>query len=348
MKNRSLLRKIACLLVFVLLLGLCGGIAVNAETAEEPVRGQRFDFDGSRGRTTADAILLLRYISGHRDGIEADWDVSGDGKVSIFDAVRFLQLLAGDAVLPEECLKVVSYNIKNGWGSDTLDTIAQMLADLDADIVGLQEVDYLAGRSGNVKQLEYIANKAGFPYFYYAPVLQLGNGTVPLPAGVTSNIYGHGILSKYPITDYELYYPEAQGTKNGAPAEIRAIARHEILIGDKTLAFYNGHLDGGVGRAQYQEIQNKYMIYDQYAVFTGDMNETYAELEGYLDEERFELLTDNGHIDHVIVSNDTIGWYTDETQSTGWVVESYADTNGDNGKCSDHNLWYAMISLKEI
>jgi len=342
------MKRIAILLILTLMLGLCGGIAVQAETAEAPVRGQRFDFDGSRGRTTADAILLLRYISGHRDGIEADWDVSGDGKVSIFDAIRFMQLLASDAVLPEECLKIVSYNIKNGWGSKTLDTIAKMLVDLDADIVGLQEVDYLATRSDNVKQLEYIAKKAGFSYYYYAPVLKLGNTTVPLPAGVTSNIYGHGILSKYPITDYELYYPETQGVdENGNPVEIRAIARHEIQIGDKTLAFYNGHLNNSVGRKQYQEIQDKYMAYDQYAVFVGDMNETYAELEGYLNEERFELLTDNGRIDHVIVSNDTIGWYADENQSTGWMVESYADANGDNKKCSDHDLWYAMICLKD-
>ncbi len=357
------MKRIAVLLITTLMLGLCGGIAVTAEETTTTTRvGQRFDFDGSRGRTVADAVILLRHIDGHDDGIvaEGEGDVNGDGRTSVYDAVCFLRLLLNDEFTVEDTLKIATYNIKCGYYNQgqTLDTVAQVLIDTDADIVGLQEVDYLSNRSSaSGDQLAYLKEKTGYPYYYYAPVLQLGNSKVPLPEGVTQNIYGHGILSKYPINSYELIYFTVQGTESdGTASEIRAVARYEIQVGDKTVAFYNSHLNGTVGRAQYQEVQDNYMIHDQYAIFTADMNETYAELEGYLNEDRFELLTDNSRIDHIIVSNDTIGWYVDENGNsdvsvTSYEVPTFQYTNKGNTytitKRSDHDLKYAQIYLKD-
>ncbi len=349
------LRNVAIMLVLTLMLGLFGSHA-TAATAER--QGQRYDFDGSRGRTVADATLLLRAIDGHKDGIiaEGEGDVSGDGRLSVYDAVCFLRLLLNDTFDIEDSLKIVTYNIKCGYYAtgNTLDTIAQMLKDVDADIVGLQEVDYLSTRSGaTVDQLKYLAEKAGYRYYKFTPVVQLGKTKVPITTNVTANLYGHGILSKYPITGHERIYFETQGTNvDGSAKEVRALGRYEIDVNGKKLAFYNTHLDGGVGRAQYKEIQDHYMVKDQYAIFTADMNETLPELEGYLNEDRIEVLTDSGRIDHIFVSNDTISWYADEEGATGFVVQSYAvpafPYDGSTvAKCSDHNLWYATVMLKD-
>ena len=54
---------------------------------------QTLDIDGDGSPTTADAIMLLRAIDG---GIELPLyltDINRDGKLRIFDAVRFLQLM---------------------------------------------------------------------------------------------------------------------------------------------------------------------------------------------------------------------------------------------------------------
>ncbi|MBR6792941.1 MAG: hypothetical protein IKM48_01110, partial [Clostridia bacterium] len=53
------------------------------------------DFDNSGSITTADAIMLLRYLDGHKNtGLDDTLaDVNADGKARIFDAVRLLQVI---------------------------------------------------------------------------------------------------------------------------------------------------------------------------------------------------------------------------------------------------------------
>ena len=108
------------------------------------------------------------------------------------------------------------------------------------------------------------------------------------------------------------------------------------------------------------------MVHDQYAIFMGDMNAVPSKLTD-LNAERFELLTDydpydTTPIDHLIVSNDTISWYSDtvgEVENvTAFTVESYKvdepfEHTSSSGvtstvtKASDHNLRYAYIMLKD-
>lgn len=363
----KLFRKIAILTVLTLLLGLFGGVAVTAETTER--LGLRYDFDQSMGRTTADAILLLRHVDGWDDGMiaELEGDVSGDGVISVYDAVCFLKLLMNDTFDMGKALKVATYNIKAGYYShNTLPQIAALLKDVDADIVGLQEVDLNTGRSGTGDQVKYLAETAGYKYYYFMPVVSLTNTRTPATAeqiAAQYNLYGHGILSKYPIQSYDIIYPETQVTDG----EVRAIDRYEVNVDGKILTVYNGHLASKAnGNAQYAEVQNDYMANDQYAIFMGDMNCTPAMLTDF-NFDRFELLTDydpydTTPIDHLIVSNDTISWYSDtvgEVENvTAFTVESYPiDTPFENTsssgvtstvtKASDHNLRYAYIMLKD-
>ena len=363
MKN---LRKIAMLLVMVLVLSLFGGLTATAETTER--LGLRYDFDQTMGRTTADAILLLRHVDGWDDGMiaELEGDVSGDGKVSVYDVVCFLKLLMNDTFDMEKALKVATYNIKAGYYYyNTLPKIAALLKDLDADIVGLQEVDLNTGRSGTGDQMKYLAETAGYKYYYFTPVVSLTNTHTPATAeqiAAQYNLYGHGILSKYPIKSYDVIYPENQVTDG----EVRAIDRYEVKVGSKILTVYNGHLAGTLANAQYSEVQNDYMVHDQYAIFMGDMNAVPKKLTD-LNAERFELLTDydpydTTPIDHLIVSNDTISWYSDTVGKvenvTAFTVESYPidepfEFTTSSGvtytvaKASDHNLRYAYIMLKD-
>jgi len=169
----------------------------------------------------------------------------------------------------DKAVKVATFNIKCAMYGKTMDQVAQLLKDVDADLVGLQEVDCNTSRSGGVHQVQLLAEKAGYPYYCYTPVVELGKNSAvdDVSMDATQNVCGQAILSKHPIGGVKRIWPTNQ--RGG----IRCFTRHEITIGDKTVAFYNGHLDFDSGRFQYRELQDKYMVKDKYAICVGDFNE---------------------------------------------------------------------------
>jgi len=74
-------------------------------------------------------------------------------------------VLAASCVAPApEPVRIVSYNIKHGRGMDDvvdLDRAAAVLRELGPDIVLLQEVDEVCGRSGDVDEAAYLAEALG-------------------------------------------------------------------------------------------------------------------------------------------------------------------------------------------
>ena len=237
-------------------------------------------------------------------------------------------------------LKIVTFNVKCGWYGKTLDGIAELLKEVDADIMGLQELDVATSRSlANspvVNQLQYIAEKAGYTYWSYSKVLDHRGG-----------FYGHGIISRYPILRDDIIWPEAQNEKG----EVRNVGRYEIDYNGKLVTFYNCHLDGRHGFQQYQEAQDRFMAHEQYPIFVGDMNTTPEKLKGHLDTENFISLTGGADlnafiktsgggnaIDHIILSRKTMEYELDGTETGLHVVP--------HGGASDHNLVYALVHLK--
>ncbi len=242
-------------------------------------------------------------------------------------------------------LKIVSFNVKCGWYGKTLDAVAALLREQDGDIVGIQEVDCSTRRSLKhsdvANQMEYLAQKAGYPYWFFARALDYQGG-----------YYGHGTLSRYPILKSDVIWPKAQPDPN-APGrkEQRNIERHEIDVDGKLVTFYNSHLsNGNITPLQYGEVQNDYMVNEKYPIFVGDLNAHPHHFEGHLDTERFIALnggedlktpikTSGGGnpIDHIIISKSTMTCEKGDTLTGLHVVP--------HGGASDHNLVYAHITL---
>ena len=72
-------------------------------------------------------------------------------------------LLLSHSVVDAEPLRVMSYNIRHGWGMDspnheiTLERTARVIADQKPDVVLVQEVDKKTTRSNGVDQAEKLA-----------------------------------------------------------------------------------------------------------------------------------------------------------------------------------------------
>jgi endonuclease/exonuclease/phosphatase family metal-dependent hydrolase len=87
-------------------------------------------------------------------------------------------------------LRVVTYNIKHGRGNDdvvNLDRTAAVLSGLRPDVVGLQEVDDRAERSGGIAEAEWLGSRLGL-HHAFGRFMDFQGGA-----------YGMAILTRYPI-----------------------------------------------------------------------------------------------------------------------------------------------------
>jgi len=158
-------------------------------------------------------------------------------------------------------LRFVSYNIKHGQGNDgrvDLGRTAKALKDLDPDLVGLQEVDAGARRSGDVDQAAELGKRLGM-HHAFAAFMDFQGGQ-----------YGLAVLSKHPINRVEsIRLPTGN--------EPRVALAAEIDIDGKRLMLVNLHFDW-VGDdnfrfAQAQTLRKRLAEFDLPTVVLGDFND---------------------------------------------------------------------------
>ena len=117
---------------------------------------------------------------------------------------------ARTAALPP--LRIVSYNIRHGRGTDEQVNLArtgEVLRRLDADLIGLQEVDDRVRRSGGVPQADSLGAALGMHAAFGA--------FMPYQGGR----YGLGLLSRFPITrTTALRLPDGNEPRVALAAEI--------------------------------------------------------------------------------------------------------------------------------
>lgn len=137
--------------------------------------------------------------------------------------------VAGEAPRGEAgALRVVSYNIRHGRGTDDLldlERTAAALRRLEPDLVGLQEVDRGAERSGGVDQATELGRSLGMTPLFGAFMDYQGGE------------YGMGILSRHPVArSWSIPLPEGNEPRVALAAEI-------ALPGGDTVVAVNVHFD---------------------------------------------------------------------------------------------------------
>lgn len=190
-------------------------------------------------------------------------------------------------------LKIVSYNIKSMRydpenprnNIDRREDVAEVLRQLDGDIVGLQEIDHFLARTGDYDQTKYLAETLGYPYYHFTYTVDKGKGT--------EGKYGHAIMSKYPIKELEDREFSVQC------GERRKFCRAVLDVEGKEVIFYNAHLTiSNPGRlpglepnkifAQYQLMELMARIYAEESpvVLTGDFNLIFEKQKECVDTEK--------------------------------------------------------------
>ncbi len=242
----------------------------------------------------------------------------------------------------EGWIKVASYNTKSLMHSADKEGIVGELKEIDADIVGIQEIDSFTTRSGAYDQMEYLAKECGYPYFSFDKLIDYQGGA-----------YGMGILSRYPIKESTVVLYNAQ---EPADSHVRKYGRHVLDVNGKDVVFYNTHLcirddNDGVSKAQLKqalEAMNK----DQYAIMTGDFNmkaiTAATVLPGF---NKIKLLNDGDKNHTAYIGNKLAADYIDNIFTTKTFDTMFDDWSGTGIKVSetpysDHNLVYTYVNFK--
>jgi endonuclease/exonuclease/phosphatase family metal-dependent hydrolase len=127
-------------------------------------------------------------------------------------------------------LTVASYNIHQCIGRDRKwhpGRVARVLQEINADIVGLQEVHSRSGASEESYQMKYLADVTGF---------EAVAGTTMLKRG---SEYGNVLLSRYPVMDVRRLDLSVPGR------EPRGALDAQILCAGKTIRIIVSHLGLG-------------------------------------------------------------------------------------------------------
>ena len=161
---------------------------------------------------------------------------------------------------------VLSYNIHHANPPSqpeviNLDTIAAIINNSKADIVGLQEVDVYTERSGKkLHMAKKLAEKAGFEYWYFSKSIDFQGGA-----------YGTAILSKFPISD--TITRKLPNPKNAEPRTLSLATIH--INNELELKIANTHLDysdASNNFAQVSDIREMLSKENKPVIVTGDFN----------------------------------------------------------------------------
>jgi endonuclease/exonuclease/phosphatase family metal-dependent hydrolase len=169
---------------------------------------------------------------------------------------------AAQSPQPDAALRVVSYNIRHGRGNDDvvdLERTARVLRALEPDVVGLQEVDERAKRSGGVPQAVRLGELLGM-HHAFGRFMDYQGGA-----------YGLAILSRHPIVgSREVALPEGNEPRVALSVETRLPDGSRVTIVN---VHFDWVKDDGFRFAQAKTLATYLDALETPVILLGDFND---------------------------------------------------------------------------
>lgn len=154
-------------------------------------------------------------------------------------------------------LRIMTYNICSGHhfnregefipdpafgGILDLDRCTDVIAGIEPDVCGLNEVDNFMQRSGNISQTDYIASRTGMKGFFGRAI------SFPFdPNGA----YGNSVLSRFPIISGEaISIPDPEIQDENAYYETRGITKVTLSVEGREVTVFQTHFGLAVAEKQ--------------------------------------------------------------------------------------------------
>ena len=183
-----------------------------------------------------------------------------------FCSLQFLMTISCGVLLAEEDLptrqlRVMTYNIHHGEGTDgriDLERIAKVIRDAKPDLVALQEVDKNVKRSGEVDQTSELAR------------LTQMHGRFGKQIPYEGGDYGQAVLSRFSISELTVHWLP------GEPERQRRIAVAGVVdLGTRKVVFASTHLHHNNVEFREQQataLNDLFRNYEDPVILAGDLN----------------------------------------------------------------------------
>lgn len=232
-------------------------------------------------------------------------------------------------------MKILTANIAHGLkfgefsivGREVLQSLAQ---ELNADVVCLQEVDFMKERSSMLDQIEILRIYGGFEFSHFFPALVGDPGNreafrLPTSAEINSppsNSYGIGILSRFPIND--IHTMQLSGSRLSLPMPFMVDGRNRWrMIPDEPriaacitvespmgeIDVVTTHLSFIPSRAISQLLALRQFIQRKPIIFAGDFNlapgltRRLTQLNHAVLSPTYPKLQPRAQLDHILLSS---------------------------------------------
>lgn len=203
---------------------------------------------------------------------ERSWALAG--LAAVLPLFALVVVVTGDPVPPDfrgYPVRVASYNLHSAFNTDgvmDVESIARVIEDTGATIVGLQEVPRGRLLSANTDLYALLVSELGFEYAEFF--------------GTTDPTWGNAILSRFPIADVGV----EPLPKVGTPMQ-RGYLGASIVVGNQPILFISTHLqhvndpdvhdqdpEGDLYRVHHEQIETILQEWGgrQPAVLVGDFN----------------------------------------------------------------------------
>lgn len=228
----------------------------------------------------------------------------------------------------ERTVRVMSYNIRHGMGMDNkmdVERIGKLIIDMQPEVIGLQEVDSMVNRSGNIDILQLLSTQTGMYATFGFSILHDGGK------------YGNGMLTREkPLTVDKIALP---GVRE---------ARTALIVELKNYVVINTHfsLDEAERVESVNIITELAKKYDKPVFLIGDLNATPDSLPLEILKKEWQILSNpkqptSPSINPVRTIDYVLGYV-----SNGQTYTKHNAQVIDEQVASDHRPLFVDIQLK--